>query len=177
MTDLNPEPPLTTDEPVVPAPFYPTTGVIAFVPDNAELDPDLGTIGVFVREERRLWYFPWNNNVALHSKSAHILGTPVTRLTADSWRLQDGETGWFDPIVPTPPHPVRLRRVAKTKAALSAPVADDSIDNLEYDLDSDQPEPSTTTTAPSGTITNSPSSTTTVARPKRNASSSSSPQA
>ncbi len=123
---------------------YHEAGVIAFVPDDLDANPDFGKIGVFTRDnpnsdsKDRLFFYPWS--VAQHSKSAHVLGTPVTRIAPNMWRLQDndatGASGWFDPLVPTEQFPVRLRRVAKTKARSLAPQPVNDWDNLEYYADS-----------------------------------------
>lgn len=161
---------------------YHEAGVIAFVPDDLDANPDFGKIGVFTRDnpnsdsKDRLFFYPWS--VAQHSKSAHVLGTPVTRIAPNMWRLQDndatGASGWFDPLVPTEQFPVRLRRVAKTKARSLAPQPVNDWDNLEY-----APDHSDANTAPTGTKTTStpPSSTTTVDLDALNDSSASSPQA
>ena len=123
---------------------YHEAGVIAFVPDDITADPDFGKIGVFARDNTnsdskdRLFFYPWL--VAQRSKSDHVLGTPVTRIDPNTWRLQDndatGASGWFDPLVPTEEFPVRLRRVAKTKArTLATPQPINDWDSLEYYTD------------------------------------------
>lgn len=123
---------------------YHEAGVIAFVPDDLDANPDFGKIGVFTRDnpnsdsKDRLFFYPWLT--AQRSKSDHVLGTPVTRIAPTTWRLQNndatGASGWFDPFVPTEQFPVRLRRVAKTKARSLAPQPINDWDNLEYYADS-----------------------------------------
>ena len=152
--------------------MYHTEGVIAFVPNDIET-PDVGMIGVYVKEEKdRLFFYPWLP--AMRSKSDHVLATPVTRIDPTTWRLhalnENMATDWFDPLVLTNESPVRLRRVAKTKARTLATQSSNDWDNLEY-ADDHEPVDSDDSTAPSGNTTASkppstaPSSTTTVAAP------------
>lgn len=133
---------------------YHENGVIAFVPNQLDT-PDIGMIGVFVKDEKdRLFFYPWLP--AVRSKSEHVLNTPVQRTAPNQWRLQpttDNSTDWFDPFVPTNESPVRLKRVAKTKArSLSSNPFD--WDNLEYshptdaDTDALPTSPATTATLP-----------------------------
>ena len=111
-----------------------TDGVIAFVPDNWNDNSDFGKIGVFVRDNNHLYFYPWLT--ALRSKSDHVLGAKVKRENDLTWRLEDmdGAVSWFSPFVSTEEQPVKLRRVAKTKArAANVGGTEDALDNLEYD--------------------------------------------